>query len=111
MSRAFHEWKPFFGKLIHVAQALASLRIWRTMGYWLSYLTSRRYVCMYVGLGSLLIAAVSMLTGKTLERYSGLVSRDEEPKRFRRNVVGFLIVGLFFIGLSLIAFYLYGNPN
>jgi hypothetical protein len=81
------------------------------MGYWFSYLTSRRYVCMYIGLASLLIAAVSMLTGKTPERFHGLVSRNEEPKRFREGVVTWFILGLFFIGLSLIAFYLYGNPN
>ena len=81
------------------------------MGYWFSYLTSRRYVCLYIGLALLPIAALSMITGKTLERYHGLVSRDEEPKRFGEDIVIFLILGLFFIGISLVAFYLYGNPN
>jgi hypothetical protein len=81
------------------------------MGYWFSYLTSRRYVCLYIGLACLLIAAVSVLTGKTLERYHGLVSRDEEPKRFWGDIVTYLIAGLIFIGLSLVAFYLYENPN
>ena len=80
------------------------------MGHWLSYLTSRRYASMYIGLVLLLIVAVAMLTGKIPERFHGLVSRDEEPKRFRRDVVTCLILGLFFIGLSLIAFYLYGPP-
>jgi uncharacterized membrane protein YfcA len=79
-------------------------------GYWLSYLTSRRYASMYIGLVLLLIVAVAMLTGKIPERYRGLVSRDEEPKRFRRDVVTCLILGLFFIGLSLVSFYLYGPP-
>jgi hypothetical protein len=81
------------------------------MGYWLSYLTSRRYVSMYVGLGSLLIGAVSMPTGKTPVRFRGLVSRDEDPKGFRASVVAWFILGFFFIGLSLVSFYLYGNPN
>jgi Na+/proline symporter len=81
------------------------------MGHWFLLLPSRRYAYMFIGLGCLLIAAVSMATGKTVQRFYGLVSRDEEPKRFLRNVVSFLIMGLFFIGLSLIAFYLYGNRN
>jgi Na+/proline symporter len=77
---------------------------------WFLLLPSRRYAYMFIGLGCLLIAAVSMATGKTLQRFYGLVSRDEEPKRFRRNVVGYFIMGLFFVGLSLLAFYLYGPP-
>lgn len=81
------------------------------MGYWFSYLTSRRYVSLYIGLALLLIVAVSTLTGKIPERYHGFVSRDKEPKRFWEDVVTCLILGLFFIGLSLVAFYLYGNPN
>ena len=81
------------------------------MGYWFSYLTSGRYVCLYIGLALLLIAAVSTLTGKVPERYHGLVSRDKEPKRFRGDVVTCLILGLFFLGLSLLAFYLSGHPN
>jgi hypothetical protein len=80
-------------------------------GYWLSFLISRRYVCMYIGLVFLLIVAVAMLTGKVPVRHRGLVSRDEEPKRFRENVVTCLILGLFFIGVSLVGFYLCGNPN
>jgi hypothetical protein len=81
------------------------------MGHWFLCLPSRRYAYMFIGLGLLLIAAVSMATGKTLVRYGGLVSRDEEPKRFRQNVVAYFIGGLFFVGLSLIAFYLYGNRH
>lgn len=81
------------------------------VGYWLLYLTSRRYVCLYIGLALLLIAVLSMLTGKTWERFYGLVSRNKEPKRFREDVVIQLILGLVFIGLSLVAFYLYGNSN
>jgi len=79
--------------------------------HWITFLTSRRDVSMYIGLVSLIIAAVSMHTGKTLERFRGLVSRDEEPKRFRRNVVGYAIVGFIFIGLSLVGFYLCRNRN
>lgn len=79
--------------------------------YWLLYLTSRRYVSMYIGLACVLIAAVSVLTGKTLERYHGVVSRDEDPKRFRGDILTYVAMGLFFIGLSLISFYLYANSN
>jgi hypothetical protein len=65
---------------------------------------------MYMGLVLLLIVAVAMLTWKIPVRSRGLVSRDEEPKSFRANVVTCLILGLFFIGFSLVSFYLYGPP-
>jgi hypothetical protein len=55
------------------------------MGHWLILLPSRRYAYMFIGLGCWLIAAVSMAMGETLERFYGVVSRDEEPKRFRRK--------------------------
>ena len=80
------------------------------MGHWLILPPSRRYAYMFIGLGCWLIAAVSMAMGETLERFYGVVSRDEEPKRFRRNVLGYFIMGLFFVGLSLIAFYFHGPP-
>jgi hypothetical protein len=80
------------------------------MGHWFLLLPSRRYAYMFIGLGCLLIAAVSMLTGKTPVRFHGLVSRDEEAKRFREAVVAYFIGGLFFIGLSLVGFYLNGPP-
>ncbi len=80
--------------------------------YWILYLTSRRYVSMYIGLACVLLAVVSILAGKTFEPYRGLVSRVADPKRFRSTVVTYLILGLVFIGLSLVAFYLYGwNAN
>jgi hypothetical protein len=82
-----------------------------TMRYWFLYLTSRRDVSMYIGLGSMLIGAVSMLTGKTPMQFRGLVSRDEEPKLFMRCVVTWFILGLLSVGLSLVGFYLYANRN
>jgi hypothetical protein len=63
------------------------------MGHWLLLLPRRRYAYMFIGLGCWLFAAVSMATGKTLQRFYGVVSRDEEPKRFRQNVVAYFIIG------------------
>jgi hypothetical protein len=81
------------------------------MRYWFLYLPGRRDVSMYIGLGWMLIGAVSMLTGKTPVVFHGLVSRDEEPKRFLRSVVAWFILGFLFVGLSLVGFYLYAKRN
>ena len=80
-------------------------------GYWLSYLINRRYTSMYIGLVFLLIAAVAMLTGKIPVVFHGIESRDDDPKRFLRSVAACAVLGLLSIGLSLFAFYLYGNSN
>jgi len=47
-----------------------------------------------------------MLTGETLERYRGIVRRDEDPKRYWWDVVMWFLFGLFFIGL-----YFYQKSN
>lgn len=102
---------PISSNGFHVAQAFASLNTWRATGYWYLHVTSHRDAYMYIGLVSLIIGAASMATGKTLVRFRGLVSRDEEPKLFLRSVVMWFILGFFFVGLSLVGFYLYANRN
>ena len=77
------------------------------MHYWFEYFTSRRYDSMYIGLGLLLAGSISMLTGWTLERYYGFVSRAEDPKRFRQDVMWLFVFGFFFVAMSLAEFYLY----
>jgi len=52
------------------------------------------------------MAAGFTLTGESLERYGHMVSRAEEPKRFRWNVAMFFVGSIFFIAL-----YLYNNSN
>jgi H+/Cl- antiporter ClcA len=71
-----------------------------------SYLIDRQHTLLFIGIILLVMTAVFTLSGETLERYHGFVSRAEEPKRFWWDVVVYFLGGLFFIGL-----YLYQNPN
>jgi hypothetical protein len=67
-----------------------------------SYLTSRRYVSLFIGLGSLFAAGISSLSGVTIERFRGFVYRDREPKRFWGDVVTLIIIGLFSLASRLL---------
>jgi len=64
----------------------------------------RRFFLLF-GIGIFLIGVASMLSGETFEpgRFGRgrFIERSEEPKRFWWNVVGYLLVGLFFAGLYL----------
>jgi hypothetical protein len=63
----------------------------------------RRYLLL-IGVGLLLFAVASTLTGETIEarRYgSRFIERSEEPKRFWWNIVGSTFAGLCFVGLYL----------
>jgi len=71
-----------------------------------SYLIDAQHRFLLIGMVVLIVTAVFVLTGETLERYRGVVSRAEEPKRFWLDVSLYFVVGLFFIGL-----YLYQNPH
>lgn len=71
-----------------------------------SYLIDRQHRFLLFGIVLLVMTAVFTLSGETLERYHGIISRAEEPKRFWWDVVLYFLGGLFFIGL-----YLYQNSN
>lgn len=69
--------------------------------YWYQYFAARRDVEFYLGLGSIAFALISMVTGKTLDRYQGIVSRAENPKGFWGNVAVVSAMGAIFLGLFL----------
>jgi hypothetical protein len=64
-----------------------------------SYLIDRQHRFLLFGIILLIVAVVSTLGGESLERYGRIVSRVEEPKRFRWNVASFYLGGIFFIPL------------
>lgn len=66
-----------------------------------SNLIDPQYRFLLIGIVLLVMAVVFTLTGETLERYHGIVSRAEEPKRFWPNVATFYFGGVLFIGLFL----------
>jgi hypothetical protein len=69
--------------------------------YWYQYFAARHNVELYIGLGSIGFALISLVTGKTLVKYQGIVSRAEDPKRFWQNVVVVCAMGAIFLGLFL----------
>ena len=71
-----------------------------------SYLIDRQHRLLLIGIVLLIMGAVFTLSGETLERFRGIVDRDEEPKRFWWNVVWYFLAGFFFIAL-----YLYQKSN
>jgi hypothetical protein len=71
--------------------------------YWYQYFAARRDVELYLGLGSIAFALISMATGKTLVKFQGIVSRAEDPRGFWGNVavvcaMGAILLGLFLFG-------------
>ena len=66
-----------------------------------SYLIDRQHRFLLIGIVLLIMAAVFTLSGEVLERSRGIVSRDEEPKRFWWNVVFYFLAGLLFIAVYL----------
>jgi len=67
--------------------------------YWYQYFAARRDVELYIGLGSIGFALVSVIAGKTLVKFQGAVSRAEEPNGFWWNVATFCAMGTIFLGL------------
>jgi len=73
--------------------------------YWYQYFAARRDVELYLGLGSIAFSFISMVAGKTLVRFRGIVSRAEDPKGFWWNVavvsaMGAILLSLFLFGPS-----------
>ena len=71
--------------------------------YWREYLVARHHTSLVLGTVFVGVALISMLTGKTLVKYRGIVSRAEDPKTFRENVIFDCVAGLVFFGLYVYA--------
>jgi energy-coupling factor transporter transmembrane protein EcfT len=67
-----------------------------------SYLIDQQHRFLLIGIVLLIMTPIFVLSGGTFEPHSGIVYRAEEPKRFWWNVVGYLLAGLFFIGVYFI---------
>jgi hypothetical protein len=68
-------------------------------GYWYGYLAARHDVFFYIGVVSIAAVLISALTGKTLVRFHGVVSKTEDPKGFWQAVIILFIMGAACIGL------------
>jgi hypothetical protein len=68
-------------------------------GYWYKYLAARHGFDIKFGFFLLGAALISVLTGKTLVRFRGIVSESEDPKTYWESVITFLVLGIVFVGL------------
>jgi hypothetical protein len=69
--------------------------------YWHGYLMARHHVSLVIGLVFTAVVVISILTGRTLVKYQGIVSRADDPKTFWGSVVVDFILALVFLGLYL----------
>jgi len=75
----------------------------------LSSLLKQPNVFLTVGVVFISAAAVFACTGKVWVRFSGWVSRDNEPRVFWGEVAAYFLGGVFFVGYFL--YKVYGFPN
>jgi len=71
--------------------------------YWREYIVARHSTLLVLGAAFIAMTLISMLTGKTLVKYRGIVSRAEDPKTFRDSIVADFVIGLVCFGLYLYA--------
>ena len=88
-----------------VPQLLHCLRfpenmVWLAMDQF-SYLLDPQHRLVLLGIVFLILAAMSMLSGETLQRGRSIVYRAEEPRRFWWDVVIWIVAGLISIGVYL----------
>jgi hypothetical protein len=69
--------------------------------YWHGYLMARHHVSLVLGVVFMAVVPISILTGRTLVKYQGIVSRVDDPKTFWKSVVVDFLLGLVFLGLYL----------
>jgi hypothetical protein len=69
--------------------------------YWHAYLIARHHVSLVIGVVLMAVVMISVLTGRTLVKYQGIVSRADDPKMFWESVVVDCLLGLVFLGLYL----------
>jgi hypothetical protein len=68
-------------------------------GYWYKYLAARHDLDIEIGFSLLFAVLISLLTGKTLVKFRGIVSESEDPKTYWEAVIALLVLGGVFIGL------------
>jgi hypothetical protein len=69
--------------------------------YWHGYLMARHHTFLVLGIAFMVMALISTVTGSTLVKYRGIVSRAENPKAFREGVVTDCVIGFVCFGLFL----------
>lgn len=68
-------------------------------GYWFRYLAARHDIALKIGLVFLGVVLISVITGKTLVKGQGIVSKTEDPKTFWGTVISLLVGAAVLIGL------------
>ena len=72
-------------------------------GYWYRYLAARHDTAFYLSVAFIAAALISAVSGKTLVRFQGIVSRTDDPKTFWGAVIA-----LGFIGTAFLVMYAFG---
>ena len=67
--------------------------------YWYRYLAARHDTSIGIALIFIGAALLSSLTGKTLVRFQGIVSRAKDPKGFWQAVISLYVIGAIFLSL------------
>jgi hypothetical protein len=67
--------------------------------YWHGYLMARHHLSLVMGIVLMVVALLSMLSGSTLVKGRGIVSRADDPKTFRNSIILNCVLGLIFLGL------------
>ncbi len=67
--------------------------------YWHEYLLARHHTSLILGLVFLSMALISMLTGRCLVKYRGIVSRADDPKTFWQSIFVYWLLSLIFLAL------------
>ncbi len=68
-------------------------------GHWYRYLAARHDTAFYISVVVIAAALMSVVSGKTIVKYQGLVSRTDDPKTFWRAVIVLFLLGMAFLGL------------
>ena len=68
---------------------------------WHAYLMARHHTDLVFGTVLMGVVFVSMLTGRSLVKYRGIVSRAKDPKTFWQSIALYFVLGLVFFGLYI----------
>jgi hypothetical protein len=69
--------------------------------YWHGYLVARHHVFLVMGIVLMAATLISAITGTTLVKYQGIVSRAEDPEAFREGIITYCVLGLVCLALYL----------
>ena len=67
--------------------------------YWYGYLMARHHTFLLLGATLMVMALIFTLTGRSLERFQGIISRAKHPKEFWQSVAVYYLLGLLCLGL------------